>query len=86
MTGYLTLKEMAQVYRANNALLRARMSELRTALRTSRDDAEREQLKQRVSVLNTIYREGRETAVYMERYYVGRRRRHGQTSPHPAGQ
>ena len=83
MTGYLTLKEMAQVYRANNALLRARMSELRTALRT---DAEREQLKQRVSVLNTIYREGRETAVYMERYYVGRRRRHGQTSPHPAGQ
>ena len=77
MTAYLTLKEMAQVYRANNALLRVRMSELRAAMRSSHDRLEQEQLKQRVSVLNTIYREGRETAVYMERYYTGRRRRHG---------
>ena len=73
----MTLREMARVYRANNELTRARLRELRLALRSSQDEAERVQLKRRIADLTPIYREGRETAVLLERYYVRRRRRHG---------
>ena len=73
----MTLREMAQVYRANNEPVRLRLRELRLAVRLSRDEVERAQLKRRIADLTPIYREGRETAAYLERYYAGRRRQHG---------
>ena len=73
----MTLREMAMVYRANNEVIRLRISQLRSAARSSRDEAEQQQLKQRIAQLTPLYREGRETAVLLERYYIRRRRGHG---------
>ena len=75
----MTMKEMARVYRENNEPLKLRLRELRLAVRECRDDEERLRLKRRIADLTPIYREGRETAVLMERYYVRRRRHHGKT-------
>ena len=73
----MTLREMAKVYRANNELLRLRLRDLRQAVKSSGDEEERAQLKRRIADLTPIYREGRETAALLERYYVRRRKRHG---------
>jgi len=75
----MKLREMARVYRENNELLRVRLRELRLAVRECRDEEERLRLKRRISDLTPIYREGREAAALMERYYVRRRRGNGKT-------
>ena len=75
----MTLREMAVVYRTNNEAMRQRIRDLRAAARNSRDEAERQQLRLRIAQLTPLYREGREIALVLERYYIRRRRGHGKS-------
>ena len=72
----MKLREMALVYRANNALLGLRLRELRKAARETRDREERLRLRRRMAALAPLYREGRATAALLERYYTGKGVRH----------
>ena len=67
----MTLARMAAGYRQSCELLRGRMKELRELAKTA-DPAEKTRLEQRIKDLNTLYRETRETAVVLERYYSRR--------------
>lgn len=70
----MTLIRMAAGYRRSCELLRERMNELKERARTAQPP-EKGQLEQRIKDLNTLYRETRETAVILERYYSGNNRR-----------
>lgn len=65
----MTLLELSMEYRAQAAVLRQRMGQLREAM--EEDDAlpHRQQLEERVRCLNGIWRETRDVAVLLERYY-----------------
>ncbi len=64
----MTLLRMAASYRQSGELIRLRIAALREAARTA-DDGERLQLEQRIRELSTLYRETREVALVLERYY-----------------
>ena len=73
----MTLLEMAVEYRANALLLKERRHQLNGELKVC-DDAERRQsLQRRIRDLTLLYRESRETAAWMERYYERRPGKHG---------
>ena len=72
----MTLTRMAASYRHSAELLRQRMNELKEAVRTA-GPAEKSQLEQRIRDPNTLYRETRETARLLERYYDRRYHAHG---------
>lgn len=65
----MTLLELSVEYRAEAAALRQRMEQLQEAVALSGDRHRREQLEDRVRCLNIIWRETREVAVLLERYY-----------------
>jgi len=59
---------MAASYRHSGELLRLRMIALKDQARSAEPE-ERLRLEQRIKELNTLYRETRETALFLERYY-----------------
>lgn len=65
----MTLLEMAAEYRRNCALLKERMDLLRRGLAGEEDPAALQALRRRLEELTVLYREGREVALHMERYY-----------------
>ena len=64
----MTLMHMAASYRHSGELIRLRIIALKDQDRSAEPE-ERRQLEQRIKDLNTLYRETRETAVILERYY-----------------
>lgn len=67
---------MAASYRHSGDLIRLRIIALKDAARDASPE-ERAQLERRIKELNTLYRETRETALVLERYYDRRCRRNG---------
>lgn len=65
----MTLKQMAVSYRKSADLIRLRVIALKDAASQTQDPTERTQLETRIRELNLLYRETRETAVILERYY-----------------
>lgn len=65
----MTLKELAVEYRAQVAVIRARIRELEEAKAASEDEKEKSQLENRIWILTAIWRDTRDQAVLMERYY-----------------
>ena len=65
----MTLKELAVEYRAQVAVIRARIRELEEARAASEDEKEKSQLENRIWILTAIWRDTRDQAVLMERYY-----------------
>lgn len=72
----MTLTSMAASYRHSAELLRQRMNELKEAAQTAAP-AEKSNLEQRIRELSALYRETRETAQLLERYYERRDHGHG---------
>ena len=73
----MTLREMAVEYRRNCALLRQRIAQLRSVARQEPDPLRAQALRERAADLTTLYREGQEVALHMERYYDRRCRKNG---------
>ena len=73
----MTLQEMAVEYRAQARALRTRMGELEAAGAQTEDPDERERLRGRVCLLASMWRETRDLAVLLERYYERGYRRNG---------
>ena len=73
----MTLLRMAASYRQSADLLRVRIIALTDELARTEDPKERGRLEQRIKDLNTLYRETREAALVMERYYDRRYHKHG---------
>ena len=65
----MTLTEMAVEYRLNCALLKERMGQLKRAMQAEANPLEAQLLQRRIADLTALYREGREIALHMERYY-----------------
>lgn len=65
----MTLMNMAAEYRHNALALRARIGTLRGREREVTDPEERRLLEERIKTLETMWREARDIAVLMERYY-----------------
>ena len=61
----MALREMAQEYRSNTALLELRMKELQVAQRKE----VKYRLKQRIGCLRVMINESRKTAFILEHYY-----------------
>lgn len=64
----MTLLRMAASYRQSSDLIRLRIIALREAAKTACPD-ERSRLEQRIRDLTVLYRETREIALVLERYY-----------------
>lgn len=73
----MTLLRMAASYRQSADLLRVRIIALKDEASRTEDAREKAKLEQRVKDLNTLYRETREAALVMERYYDRRYHKHG---------
>lgn len=73
----MTLREMSVEYRAQAAALRTRMRELEQAAGQTEDPEERARLEGRVCLLASMWRETRDLAVLLERYYERGYRRNG---------
>ena len=73
----MTLQEMSVEYRAQAQVLRGRIKELEAARRAARDPVEQEKLQVRIWALDTLWREARDQAVLLERYYERGYRRNG---------
>ena len=71
----MTLLELAAEYRFSAAQIHQRMAQIRVEIRESRDPAQQLLLRQRLKELQPLHRETRETARYLEAYYIIRRRR-----------
>ncbi|MDO5142061.1 MAG: hypothetical protein Q4D31_03485 [Eubacteriales bacterium] len=65
----MVLRDMAQEYRANTALMELRMKQLQVAQRRARQKEVRFRLKQRIGCLRTLINESRKTAYVLEHYY-----------------
>ena len=65
----MTLLEMSVEYRSNCAVLKSRMRSLEEALAGTADPAQRQRLQVRIADLMALYRESREIALHLERYY-----------------
>lgn len=72
----MTLLRMAASYRHSGDLIRLRIIALKDEAKTASPE-DRAQLERRIKELNTLYRETRETALVLERYYDRRYHRHG---------
>lgn len=69
----MTLLQMAQSYRSSAEMIRLRIISLKDeALHAS--GPEKGDLERRIRDLRVLYRETRETALVLERYYQGRGR------------
>ena len=71
----MTLLELAAEYRFSAAQIQQRMAQIRVEIRENRDPAQQLLLRQRLKELQPLHRETRETARYLEAYYIIRRRR-----------
>lgn len=65
----MTLREMSVEYRAQAQALRGWMQELEKAWEQTEDPAERANLEGRIWTLEVLWRETRDQAVLLERYY-----------------
>ncbi|MEG2120318.1 MAG: hypothetical protein RRY53_08155, partial [Pseudoflavonifractor sp.] len=65
----MTLSEMAREYRQSALVLRTRICVLRGRRNAAGDDGQRVLLEERIKLLETMWRETRDIAVLMERYY-----------------
>lgn len=65
----MTLKELSVEYREQVRVIRARIRELEAALGETEDEKEKSQLENRIWILTAIWRDTRDQAVLMERYY-----------------
>ena len=65
----MTLYQISFTYRADAAVLRARISELRAAARAAQDREEAERLKRRIAELQVLRRQSSELAELTKRYY-----------------
>ena len=72
----MTLLHMAASYRRSGDLIRLRIIALRDAARTASPE-ERSRLEQRIRELAVLYRETREIALVLERYYDRRYHNNG---------
>jgi len=68
----MTIEELALEYSRSAAMVRQRIRELEQAMKEA-DDNVRLQLEGRIRPLRTIYRDTRQVARYLERYYGSRR-------------
>lgn len=64
----MTLLCMAASYRHSADLIRLRIIALKEEAQTA-EPAEKSKLEQRIRDLNVLYRETRQTALFLERYY-----------------
>ncbi len=64
----MTVRSMAESYWQSAGLLHARIRELRDQSKTA-GPVEKTKLEQRIRDLNSMYRETKETAAFLERYY-----------------
>ncbi len=64
----MSLLHMAASYRQGGELIRLRIAALRDAAKTA-DPVEKRQLELRIRDLAVLYRETREVALVLERYY-----------------
>lgn len=64
----MSLLHMAASYRQGGELIRLRIAALRDAAKTA-DPVEKRQLELRIRDLSVLYRETREVALVLERYY-----------------
>lgn len=71
----MTLLRMAADYRHSGDLIRLRIAALKEAQKQTRDLREKEQYEMRIQALSAMYRDTREVALVLERYYD--RRYHG---------
>ena len=65
----MALREMAQEYRRNTALLELRMKQLQVAQRRARNQEVKYRLKQRIGCLRMLTNESRKTAFILEHYH-----------------
>lgn len=65
----MTLMHMAASYRQGGELIRLRIIALQDAARKTADPEEKRRYEQRIKDLSTLYREAREVALVLERYY-----------------
>ena len=65
----MTLMHMAASYRRGGELIRLRIIALQDAIRETEDPEEKRRYEQRIKDLSTFYRESREVALVLERYY-----------------
>lgn len=65
----MTLYQISFTYRADAAVLRTRISELRAAARAAQDREEAERLKRRIAELQVLRRQSSELAELTKRYY-----------------
>lgn len=72
----MTLLHMAASYRRSGDLIRLRIIALRDAAKTASPE-ERSRLEQRIRELTVLYRETREIALVLERYYDRRYHNNG---------
>lgn len=73
----MRLQEMAVAYRTQENVLKGRLRELRDLRAQAEDSVEKEKLKVRIDLLTPIWRETRDLAVLLERYYERGYRRNG---------
>lgn len=71
----MTLLRMAADYRRSGDLIRLRIAALKEAQKQTRDPQEKDQYETRIQELSAMYRDIREVALVLERYYD--RRYHG---------
>ena len=74
----MTLQEMGAAYRDQAQVLRRRIGELEEARVRTEERAEKDRLTWRIDLLRSIWRETRDLAVLLERYYERGYRRNGQ--------
>lgn len=73
----MTLREMGGAYRDQAEILHRRIRELETARAQCGEREEKERLSGRIELLRVIWRETRDLAVLLERYYERGYRRNG---------
>ena len=73
----MTLQELSTQYRREATVLRSRIVELRQKQRAQPDSAQRTGLEGRIRPLEEMWRENRDIAVLLERYYERGYRRNG---------
>ena len=68
----MTLLQMSRSYRSSAEMIRLRIIYLKDEARRA-EGPEKDGLERRIRDLRVLYRETRETALVLERYYQGRR-------------
>ena len=72
----MTISELAEEYSRSAALVRQRITELERDLEGTEDEELRLRLDRRIRPLRAMFRETRQVARYLERYYSGGGRKH----------